>query len=351
MKTKIILFAFFILSVIAPQSAGAQSLTANERVLRQSILYETGANYLENAYYGGGKILRWNRAYFPIKVYLDNSVNAPAYYIHAFVRAVLIWQNALEDVLSLKFVNSEEEANIVFKVVDDKKYIKKPKENESVTLAYTQPVIKNGKLLKEIIYVYDKNRFGQYYKPHEVLNISVHEMGHALGIAGHSEDKTSIMYALYSPDNEKKYAFISKADINTITLLYKVTPDITNGDKTLERGNIRAEIILGSADERTDASISHALDEIKIKPNDCMSRIKLAVLYEEKKDYNSMYKYAKEAEALIRTKNEEYSVDVLFAYYYYAKKDKQNAKLYVKKALEINDNKQLRELDYFINKL
>ncbi len=350
MKFKKILF-LFVISLFFFKGAIAAELTPQERVARQSILYATGSNYLENAYYTGGKILRWNKSEFPIKVYVENSVNAPNYYTYAFIRSVLIWQVALKDVLSIKFVNNESEANIVFKVVNNNKYIRQIKQDDSHTLGYTSPTIKKGKLVKMYIYIYDRGKDGKYYDPYRVLNISIHEFGHALGIGGHSNDSSSIMYPLMNPDKEKKSGFISRTDINTVTLLYKVVPDITNGDKTKEKGNIRAEILLGDEDEREAIAIKQALDEVKIKPTDCFSWLKLAVLYEDRKEYDKMFEYIKKAEPLAKTKEELYSTYVAYSYYYYAKKDKKNAKAYLTRALAIKNDGSLKTLERFINLL
>lgn len=342
---RLILFTVFSNSVFAAE------LTANERLIKQSILYAAGNNYLENAYYANGKILRWNTTEFPIKVFIDNSVNAPDYYNYAFIRAVLIWQSALKDILSIDFTANETEADIVFKVTDNRKLIRKIEDHESTVLAYTSPVINKNILKKQLICVYQKNRDNQYYKPHQILNIALHEFGHALGIMGHSGDKTSIMYALYGMDNDKKSGFISRADINTIMLLYKVKPDITNGDVSKETGTIRAELLLGDTKEREDVAIQKALNEIKIKPKDCLSRLKLAVLYEEKNNYPKMLNAIKEAEPLAQTNEEIYSVYVSYAYYYFAVKNKQNAKKYLEKALQIKNDGSLKELQFYINKL
>lgn len=350
MKLKELLFLLIFLFSLA-SNAFAIELTQSERIARQSILYATGDNYLEKAYYAGGKILRWNKSEFPIKIFIENYINAPNYYTNAFVRAVLIWQTALKNVIPMKFVVSEEDANIIFKVVNNKKFIRQVENHEERTLAYTSPIVKKGKLIKTYIYVYDRDSNRKYYDPTTILNISVHEFGHALGIAGHSTNKDSIMYPLLNPKEQKKTAFISRSDVNTITLLYKVTPDITNGDKTKERGNIRAEILLGDEDEREVYAIKQALEEVQLKPNDCASRLKLAVLYEERNDYNKMFQYIKEAEPLAKTSQELYSTYVAYSYYYYAKKDKQNAKNYLNKALNIQNDGSLKMLETYINKL
>lgn len=347
MKFKVLFLCFLFICL----SVKADVLDEKQRLLRQTILYQTGSNYFKNVYYAGSKILRWNKSEFPIKVYVDNNLKVPNYYAYAFIKAAAIWQTELPEVIKITFVTDEEKADICFKVTNKKPMIRASKEEETEILAYTEPVVKGDKLLKMYIYIYERNRENKFYKPYEILNISIHEFGHALGISGHSNDKASIMYALYSPETEKKSAFINRQDKNTMTLLYKVAPDITNGDKTKETGNIKAEILAGSMDERVDISIKNEVDELKIKPGDCISRIKVAALYEQKKDYEMMFKYLKEAEPLAKTKDELYAVHIGFAGYYYNKKDKLNAQFHINKALAAKDDKGAREFKTFIDRL
>lgn len=338
----------FCLGLIIPAFA---ELSEQERIIRQTVLYETGSNYIERAYFAGNKILRWNKSEFPIKVYVENSLNVPNYYSYAFVKAAAVWQSEMKDVISIVFVTDEDEANICFKVIDPKKFIRKPGAGETEVLAYTETSHKGNKLLKANIYFYERNSSGKFYKPYEILNIAVHEFGHALGIAGHSDDETSLMYALYSPRNQKQAGFLNRQDKNTVKLLYKITPDITNGDKSKEKDTYKAEILVGSFDERVDTSIKNASGELKIKPGDCLSRLQLAALYEQKGDFDKMYQYIKEAEPLAKTKDELYGVHIGYAVYYYGKKDRQKAKIHIDKALSMKDDKGAREFKSDIERL
>ena len=108
---------------------------------------------------------------------------------------------------------------------------------------------------------------------------------------------------------------------------------------------------MGDEDEREAIAIKQALDEVKIKPTDCFSWLKLAVLYEDRKEYDKMFEYIKKAEPLAKTKEELYSTYVAYSYYYYAKKDKKNAKAYLARALAIKNDGSLKTLERFINLL
>lgn len=316
----------------------ARELTESERILKEAILYKIGENYIQKACWAGGKIIRWNKAYFPIKIYAENNINVPNYYAFAFIKAAQIWQNEMDGVIKITFVSDENQADIAFKVTKQKNFIRKVSETETQTLAYTEPVIKNGRLIKMNIYIHERNRNGKYYQPYEILNISIHEFGHALGIGEHPNDNNSVMYALYDPKNEKHSAFLNKKDKSTLYLLYKIAPDITNGDKTIEKGNLSADILIGSNNERLDDSIKNTIEEIKIKSTDCGTYLKLAALYEQKGNYSKMYEIVKMAEPLAKTTDELYAVHIGYASYFYYHKNKQMAKAHILKALEAKDN-------------
>lgn len=319
-------------------------------LLKQKVLYEAGSNYLNNVFYGG-KIVRWNKTEFPIKVYIEDLPSMPNYYSKAFETAAKIWEEESEKIITVNFVNREEDANIVFKTVSRKDNIRETQLDETTTLAYTKPIFEGNKLKKTEITFFEKDLNGKMVKPYEVLNIAVHEFGHALGFWGHSNDKNSVMYAFFDSKNQKQGSFLNKQDKTTLKLLYMIKPDITNGDKKQEKDTIPASVLTGSMDERADVSIANAKKEAEMKKGDCMSRLNLAALYEQKNDYETMLKYLKEAEPLAKTDDELYGVYVGYALYYAYKKDKKKALQYANGALNIKNSKEAVELLDFIKTL
>ncbi len=352
MKTFKILFLFLIILILklGEHLVVARELTQEERILKQTILYKAGSNYLQKVY-ATNRIMRWNKAYFPIKVYVENNPDAPNYYAYSFVKAAKIWELETGGVVKVDFTRDEKNANILFKVIKRPAPIRPVSPNESVTLAYTQASFTRDKLLKQTIYFYERNSQNKLSPPYEVLNIAVHEFGHALGISGHSDDPNSIMYAFYDPKKEKHTSFLNKQDKSTLNLLYMVTPDITNGNKALERGTISADILVGSVEERTQSSLEIAKKEAATKQGDCNSMLRIAAIYQEKQDLENMFLAIQEAQKRAKTKTELYGVHVGYAYYYYYKRDKQNAKAHILKALELNYNDNAKQFLYYIEKL
>ncbi|HEY9775183.1 MAG TPA: matrixin family metalloprotease [Planktothrix sp.] len=59
-------------------------------------------------------------------------------------------------------------------------------------------------------------------RPLLLRNIVTHELGHALGIIGHSSNRTDIMNS-----DTDEFSRLSQRDINTLRELYKMRPDVT----------------------------------------------------------------------------------------------------------------------------
>ena len=100
-------------------------------------------------------------------------------------------------------------------------------------VGFTTPSIKNNILKKMIITLYTKDPNGNYFSDKELYNTILHEAGHALGIMGHSYSSDDLMYMATEGSNfytpyRSSFQYLSSQDINTIKLLYKLVPAITN---------------------------------------------------------------------------------------------------------------------------
>ena len=51
-----------------------------------------------------GKIIRWNKSSFPLKVYIQDSAEVPAYYREIVMSAYQAWQRASEGLVRFDFV-------------------------------------------------------------------------------------------------------------------------------------------------------------------------------------------------------------------------------------------------------
>lgn len=332
------------------KTAGAAATIANEKILkyRYFILTNTGENYIQQTPFDN-KIIHWNPATFPLKVYIEQSKEIPPYYLAQAKKAFDSWTIATNNFIKFSFISEAEKADISLKFINQT--TKCNKNNCHYTLATTEPIIKKGNVLKKMdIKLTKTTNKGESFTPEQVNIVLMHEIGHALGIMGHSFYDNNLMYPSYFEDTSIHARFHSKGisaqDFNTIKLLYSINPDITNKKYShIESQNlIYAPIILGGKAERTSKKIEQAKQYIAQIPNLPNGYIDLASAYYELENYqeclNNLYL------ALIRTENEADKYPILYnmAITYFEARDYNNALNYAQMSANINNSSEIAAL-------
>lgn len=139
-----------------------------------------------------------------IKVYIPDHEHRKA-----AVNAFRTWDGALDEKVNFEIVYSEQDANITLGFVegfDNKK--------QGVTRCYN-----DGKnIIKANILISLNNPLTQAKNDDNALtNIILHEIGHSLGILGHSNNRNDIMYPTTDTFQDRS---LSKRDINTVFKIY-----------------------------------------------------------------------------------------------------------------------------------
>lgn len=324
--------------------ADSADLIADQQIAkwRNEIFLNIGENYIEKAPYED-RILRWDVTKFPLTVYIENNSNiAPKYYETQIKKAFVQWQESTK-FISFKFLGDEKDANIVVSINLSTDMKKCDQEDCKYTVAYTTPDI-NGDVLKRMdILFYDSNNLGKPFSPREIYNSALHEIGHALGIMGHSENKDDIMYMETNQNdsfNKFKSDFqpISQADLNTMNLLYKLVPNITN-TPLREFGTKQqffAPIVLGSDEQINSRKMLEAKNYINAAPNLPNGYIDLAAAYLDGKQYNNAIESLNKALTFCSNDNERFMVCYNFAVTYMKIKDWENALKYANMAKQLN---------------
>lgn len=323
---------------------------------RNQIFFNSGENYIEQAP-SDNKILRWDTTKFPLKVYIkNNSQSAPQYYQDVIRKAFLQWQESTENFINFKFIDNEKEANIVVSINPSTDMKKCEQEDCKYTVAYTTPLISGDLLKKMDILFYDSNNLGQSFSQREIYNTALHEIGHALGIMGHSYNKDDIMY-LETNQNDyfnkfrSDFQLISQTDLNTLNLLYELIPDITN--TSLSEFNTSHQffspIVLGSEKQINSRKMLEAKNYINSAPNLPNGYIDLAAAYAEEKQYNNAIESLNKALSLCSNNNEKFMVYYNLAVTYMRIKDWKDALECANIAKQLSPTSNIDGLIAFIN--
>ena len=317
---------------------------------RQNVNYNVGNNYIYNAPSERG-IVRWDKNKFPLKVALKNIEKVPDYYKNEITAAFSQWQNAV-DFLKFEYVEKTSQADIVIEIAPLPKNVCKGGECQYI-VGYTVPKIKNNMLKKMTVVLYDKTPTGEYFSDKELFNTIMHELGHALGIMGHSYYEGDLMFVSTTSNNRfdatrarSSFQFLTSSDVNTLKLLYKLIPDVSNtpADKIDTTGLIYAPIIIGTTDEMHQRKIQEALSYIEQAPEMSGGYVDLAIAYAELEQNDKAIQAFKKAIKYSKTDSELYLAYYNLAVLYSSLNNKSGALKYAKKAKAIKNTDEVIEL-------
>lgn len=310
-----------------------------------NVLRNIGNNYIEQVPLDK-KIIRWSKLPITISIENKSSTQVPDYYKNEILRAFSQWQNSTR-FLKFKQVNSSD-ANISIEIKDLPDNVCEGNVCHFV-LGYTTPQY-SGKFLKKMnIILYNKNPRGEYFSDKSLYNTVLHEIGHALGIMGHSYNENDLMYMTAEQDNtyaedRSSFQYLSQQDVNTITLLYKLIPDITNSEKINYDGLVYAPIVLGTDEDISKRKLKEAQNYIKNAPDLAGGYIDLGIAYSELGRYNEAIDAMQKAYSLSKTDNERYMSLFNLSAIYLSMENKTKAKEYALKAQQISNTEEVQNL-------
>lgn len=270
-----------------------------------------GENYIEHVSYDN-KILRWDINTFPLKVYIENTnrKNLPNYYMSEIRRCFSNWQHA-SGFITFTYVQNPKNADIILKFngADNSNC---NKNGCKYVVAYTNPIVKGSRLKQMIITVYERDPYGKLLSTKELHNTVLHEIGHALGIMGHSNNPADLMYMSTNQDRieapgSKNFAFFTPNDISTLKLLYKLLPDITNVpiSQIDTTGLLYPPILIGDDYTVKMRKLVDAQKYVKKAPNISGGYIDLGIAFAELGKIEEAKKSFNKALALAATENEK----------------------------------------------
>ena len=204
--------------------------------------------------------------------------------------------------------------------------------------------------------MYDKDANGNYFSDKEIYNTVLHEIGHALGIMGHSYSSDDLMYMSTQPDTmytryRSDFQYISQQDLNTVNLLYKMIPDISNVpmSKFNKDGLIYAPIVLGNERDIGRRKIAEAEHYIESAPEIPGGYIDLAIAYADLEKYPQAIEALRKALELAKSDDDRYLIYFNIAVIYLNTNKLEEAQKYIDLAKTINDNDDIAEFQSNLN--
>lgn len=275
-------------------------------------------------------ITHWDEKKFPLKVYVKKNKNLTASQQKYIKKAFDEWDKAFKGFFKFEFTEDKNDANIFIDF--DFALDENAKEDQLYVAAQTIPNIEGRFLKGMVITVNLFDNYGERVPDDQLYSTIFHEIGHALGITGHSSDYHDLMYIKSSGE-------ITKRDIDTVKLLYLLVPDVTNTkfsdiDTTQK---IYAPIIIGDDNDQDYEQYHKATVYINKSPDFSIGWSELGDYYYKIKDYPKAIKAFLKAKELARSDNEKAVNNYSLGIVYFTIKDYEHAADYLKKALEYAD--------------
>ncbi len=175
-------------------------------------------NYLHMVSQNG--TFKWDPDRFPLNVYIDRGDGTPGYkdaYRAMVARAFDEWSKGSGGLISWREVSSARGADVICTWTADAKM-----RGGGVEAGETRSVLEqnkrtgNGKVLVAKISILTQ-LMGRQFTDANMYKTCLHEVGHSLGLEGHSDIASDIMYPMV---NDRQVAHLQSRDLNTILKLY-----------------------------------------------------------------------------------------------------------------------------------
>jgi tetratricopeptide (TPR) repeat protein len=207
---------------IDPTQATNPGMQAAINRLESPEINPLGSPKDKNYLYSLQNAKKWRAKSFPLKVYVRQNIQIPGFF-DSFKKIIKEsmdqWCQATGGVVSYKLVDSYQNADIIWDYTDRRELCTSehdPGVDGAAEMLFraTDNTIGTAKI---VVLVKDSPLRNSFRDSRIILTSCLHEMGHALGIDGHSNNTTDVMFLAATPYPITR---LSQRDKNTIRLMY-----------------------------------------------------------------------------------------------------------------------------------
>ena len=258
--------------VTKQQITMASSSTKAAQVLTTSLSRTSKDNYLTYVLFHG-KVVHFATDHMPLKVFITEGRGVQGWdssMKQSVLSAMRIWQQGTRNRVSFTQVYSQSNADIVVRW----------RRNFSDGILGVSPLQTVGDTIVAsdvnlATFYPDSNRA---IPPDDLRAIAVHELGHAIGIRGHSPNPDDIMF--YSKTRQEDG--LSQRDMNTVGMLYNLQADVQNGNSSTAQNrqyyDLYQQGFQAQTSGRNDTAMAAYRQAIQINPNKFEARFNLGAL-------------------------------------------------------------------------
>ena len=219
----------------APQIKG-MILALQRQETKQVDSDPQGDDYLQSVFRNGHPE-RWQHERLPLKIYISNGTDERGAFVNGFqpyfndiiLQCFDTWVKASDFRLAYQLVSDARQADIVCTWTDRTDFLQE--ESTSVEQGAARlksrfvPQLGQQQIVSARVIILIVNPTnGKLISDDEIKKTCLHEVGHALGLSGHSNNNKDVMFYSESPT---VWAALTKRDKNTICRLYSDFPQFT----------------------------------------------------------------------------------------------------------------------------